>query len=47
MLAIIGIILIICWGIGLFAHLAGGFIHLVLVVALVMFALHLFSGKKV
>ena len=47
MLAIIGIILIICWGIGLFAHLAGGFIHLVLLIALVMFAMHLFTGKKV
>ena len=47
MLAIIGIILIIFWGIGLFAHLAGGFIHLVLLIAVVMFAMHFFTGKKV
>lgn len=46
MLAIIGLVLIICWIIGLFAHVAGGFIHLLLIIAVIMFALHLFSGKK-
>jgi hypothetical protein len=40
MLAIIGILLIVIWVIGLFAHIAGGFIHLLLVVALIMFVMH-------
>ena len=40
MLAIIGILLIIFWIIGLFVHIAGGFIHLLLVLAAIMFLLH-------
>lgn len=45
MLALIGLLLIIVWVIGLFAHIAGGFIHLLLVIALVMFVLHLLRKK--
>lgn len=45
MLAIIGIILIALWVVGLLAHIAGGFIHLVLVIALVMLAMHFLRGK--
>ena len=45
MLAIIGIILIILWATGLVVHIAGGFIHLVLVIALIMFVLHFLRGK--
>jgi hypothetical protein len=45
MLALIGILLIIFWVIGLFAHIAGGFIHLLLVVALIMIVLHFLRGK--
>jgi hypothetical protein len=44
MLAIIGILLIIFWGIGLVAHIAGGLIHLLLVVALIMIVLHFVQG---
>jgi len=40
MLAIIGIILIVIWIIGLFAHIAGGFIHLILVIAAIAFIMH-------
>jgi len=40
MLAIIGVLLILFWVVGLFAHIAGGFIHLLLVVALIMFVMH-------
>ena len=47
MLAIIGIILILCWLLGLTMHIAGGFIHLVLFIALVMVAMHFIRGKKV
>ena len=46
MLAIIGIVLIICWLLGLSLHIAGGFIHLVLVIALVMVVLHFLRGSK-
>ncbi len=46
MLALIGIILIVLWVIGLLAHIAGGFIHLVLVVALILFVMHFVTGKR-
>jgi hypothetical protein len=45
MLALIGFVLIVLWIIGLFAHVAGGFIHLLLVIALIMFVLHVLRGK--
>jgi hypothetical protein len=44
MLALIGIILIILWGIGLFAHIAGGLIHLLLVIAVILIVLHFVRG---
>jgi Family of unknown function (DUF5670) len=44
MLALIGIFLIILWAIGLFVHIAGGFIHLLLVIALIMIVLHFVRG---
>ena len=46
MLAIIGIILIVCWLLGLTLHIAGGFIHLILVIALVMVVLFLMLQKE-
>ena len=46
MLAIIGIILIVCWILGLTLHIAGGLIHLLLLIALVMVALHFLRGNK-
>lgn len=46
MLAIIGIILVVFWILGLTMHIAGSLIHLVLVAALVMVALHLLRGNK-
>ena len=45
MLAIIGIILILFWVLGLTMHIAGGFIHLVLLIALVMVVMHFLRGK--
>ncbi len=45
MLALIGVFLIILWIIGLFVHIAGGFIHLLLVIALIMFVLHFVRGR--
>jgi hypothetical protein len=46
MLAIIGILLIIFWGIGLFVHIAGGFIHLLLVVAVILIVMHFVRGGR-
>jgi hypothetical protein len=45
MLALIGILLILLWVIGLFAHIAGGFIHLLLLIALIMIVLHFIRGR--
>lgn len=46
MLAIIGIILIALWVLGLLLHIAGGLIHIVLVIALILVALHFLTGAK-
>ena len=46
MLAIIGIILIVCWILGLSLHIAGGFIHALLLIALVMVVLHFVRGNR-
>lgn len=46
MLALIGLLLIVLWVIGLAVHIAGGFIHLVLLVAVVMFILHFVRGSS-
>jgi uncharacterized membrane protein YtjA (UPF0391 family) len=47
MLLIIAIILIALWGFGFFMHVAGGLIHIVLVIALVMFVIHMIRGRSV
>jgi Flp pilus assembly protein TadB len=46
MLMIIAIVLVVLWLLGLFMHIAGGLIHIVLVIALVMFILHMMRGKS-
>ena len=45
MLAILGIILIICWVLGLVMRVTGGFIHLVLLVALGLIVMHFLLAK--
>jgi hypothetical protein len=40
MLAVIGTILVLCWILGLTLRIAGGFIHAILVIALVLFLVH-------
>lgn len=44
MLALIGILLIIFWLLGFTLHIAGGLIHILLVIALVVFILHFIRG---
>jgi F0F1-type ATP synthase assembly protein I len=46
MLFIIAAILLLCWGGGLFFKVAGGFIHIILVIALVVFLISIFSGHS-
>jgi hypothetical protein len=47
MLATLAIILVIAWALGFFAfHVAGGLIHLLLVVALIVFVANLVSGRR-
>lgn len=47
MLLIIALILIVLWGFGFFMHIAGGLIHIVLVIALVVFVFHFLRGRSV
>ena len=47
MLLIIAIILLVVWILGFsIFHIAGGLIHLVLVVAVIMFLVHLIRGRS-
>ena len=41
MLLTIAILLLIFWGIGLAVHVVGGLIHILLVIALILFIVHL------
>jgi hypothetical protein len=47
MLATLAIILLIAWALGFFAfHVAGGLIHILLVVAVIVFIVNLVSGRR-
>lgn len=44
----IAIVLIVLWALGLVSGYAlGGLIHLLLVIAIIVFALRLFSGRRI
>ncbi len=46
MLLTVGIILLVLWALGFFAfHVAGGLIHLLVVLAVVSLIVHLLSGS--
>jgi len=45
MLLIIAIVLIVFWGGGFAFRVAGGLIHILLVIALVLFLLHFLGGR--
>ena len=47
MLLTIAVILIALWLLGFVMHLAGGLIHIVLVIAVIMFILHFVRGRRV
>lgn len=47
MLMTIGIILLICWALGLFAfHVAGGLIHILIVLAIIAIVVHFVRGGR-
>jgi len=47
MLEAILIILVVLWALGLFAFHAGGLIHVLIVIALVVLIIRLLQGKKI
>lgn len=47
MLLAIAVILLIAWALGFLAfHVAGGLIHLLIVLAVISFIVHLFTGRR-
>lgn len=46
MLAYLALIIVVFWIVGVSLHIAGNLIHLALLVALVMFILHLIRGRN-
>lgn len=46
MLWTILVVLFVLWLIGLIAHIGGGLIHLLLVVALIIFVINLLTGRR-
>ncbi len=46
MLWTIAIVLIVLWALGLFTHVTGGLIHLLLVVAVIVIVLNLVRGRR-
>ena len=46
MLWTILVVLLVLWLIGFVAHIGGGLIHLLLVVALVVFVINLLTGRR-
>jgi hypothetical protein len=46
MLWTIAVIVLILWALGLVSAIGGGFIHILLVVALVLVVIQLMSGRK-
>ncbi len=46
MLMTIAVILVILWLLGFIAHIGGALIHLILVIALVVFVFNFITGRK-
>ncbi len=48
MLMTIGIVLLVLWALGLFAfHVSSGFIHVLIVLALIAIVMHLVRGNRI
>ena len=46
MLLIIAAVLVVLWLLGFLAQIGGGLIHVILVIAVVVFIYHLLTGRK-
>lgn len=47
MLGIIAVVLVVLWVLGFFAfHVAGGLIHLLLIVAVILIVIHFITGRR-
>ena len=46
MILTIAIVLLVLWGLGLATHIVGGLIHIILVIAVIMFVLHFVRGRR-
>jgi hypothetical protein len=46
MLYTIAVVLVILWLLGFIGHIGGGLIHLLLVIALILVVINLFSGRR-
>jgi hypothetical protein len=46
MLLIIGVILLVLWLLGFLFHFLGGFIHFLLILAVIMFLVRVIQGKN-
>jgi hypothetical protein len=46
MLLIIAAVLVILWLLGFIAHIGGGLIHIVLVIAIIVAVVHFLRGRK-
>jgi hypothetical protein len=46
MLWTIAVILIVLWALGLITHVAGGLIHLLLVIAIIVIVFNLIRGRR-
>ena len=47
MLWIILVVLLILWLLGFSFHIAGGFIHILLIIALVLLVIRLLTGRRI
>lgn len=47
LLYIIGAVLVALWLIGLLTHIGGGLIHIILVIAVIVFVFQFLTGRKV
>ncbi|MBV9848159.1 MAG: lmo0937 family membrane protein [Armatimonadetes bacterium] len=46
LLYIIGAVLVALWLIGLLMHIGGGLIHIILVIAVIVFLFQFFTGRR-
>lgn len=46
MLGLIAAVLVVLWLLGFIGHVGGGLIHLLLVIALVVFIFHMITGRR-